>query len=314
MRRFIKEYVLENWSLKVTALLLAVMLWLIVRSEPGLERVIRGVPLEVQLPRHMEITREDPISVEVTVRGAALSDLLLNQPVPTTCMVDLSGAKEGEHVITLTPENVKISKGSGIDVTQVNPARVTLVLERTVSKEVPITVPVRGEPSHGFEIYDRLSRPAAMTISGPRSHVEAVREIATEAISISEQRQPVRFFVGLNIKDSFIRTSSPSPVQVDIQVGPRRKLFTVSEIPLTIDDPDYVTIPKSVLVKVLAPAQAPGDLTVANFRASVSINSVDASSLPAKVKPVVTILNNSGGTIALKDVFPSEVTIQNRKR
>ena len=314
MRRFIKEYVLENWNLKITAILLALMLWLIVRSEPGLERVIRGVPLEVQLPRHMEITREDPTSVEVTVRGAALSDLLLTQPAPTTCLVHLSGAKEGENVITLTPENVKISRGSGIDVTQVNPARVTIVLERTVSKEVPITVPVRGEPSQGFEIYSRTFRPAVMTISGPRSHVEAVREITTEAISIGEQRQPVRFFVGLNIKDNFIRPSSPSPVQVDIQVGPRRKLFTVAEIPLTIDDADYVTVPRFVSAKILAPAQAPGDLTAANFRASVSINSLGSSTLPAKVKPVVTILNNSGGMVSIKTAFPAEVTIQNKKR
>ncbi len=223
MRRLVREYILENWTLKVTALLLAMMLWLIVRSEPGLQRVIRGVPLEVQLPRHMEITREDPTSVEVTVRGAALSDLLLNQPVPTTCMVDLSGAKEGEHVITLTPENVKITKGSGIEVTQVQPSRVILTLERTISKEVPIVVPVRGEPVRGFEILERASRPATATITGPRSHIEGIRELTTEPVSVSEQKQPLRFFVGLNIKDSSIRTSSPNLIQVDIQIGPHRR-------------------------------------------------------------------------------------------
>jgi len=314
MRRLIHEYILENWSLKLTALLLALMLWMIVRSEPGLERVIRGVPLEIQLPRHMEITKEEPTSVEVTVRGAALSDLILSQPVPTTCLIDLSGAAEGEHVITLTPENVRISKGSGIEVIQVNPARVTMMLERTVSKEVPITVPVRGELARGFEIYARISKPASTIITGPRSHIEPVREIPTEVVSISEQKQSTRFFVGLNIKDNFIRTSTPTPIQVDIQVGPRRRVFTIGQIPLTMDDDTYTTVPKQVSVQVIAPPMIAEELTPSDFRAFVSARGVEAAKLPAKMKPAVTILNNPGNTIAMKEVWPAEVSVQKKKK
>jgi YbbR domain-containing protein len=314
MRRILKEYVLENWSLKLTALLLATMLWLIVRSEPGLERVIRGVPLEVQLPRHMEITKEDPTSVEVTVRGAALSDLFLSQPVPTTCLVDLSGAKEGEHVITLTPENVKISKGSGIEVMQVNPARVTLIMEQTVSKEVPITVPVRGEPFRGFEVYGRNSKPGTIIITGPRTHVEPVRDVSTEVIQINDQKQPVRAFVGLNIRDNFIRTSATNPIQVDVQIGPRRKLYTVGAVPVTIDNDTYAAAPKQISVQVVAPAQMPEDLTASDFRAFVNTRNMDLSKLPVKVKPVVTVLNNSGNTITVKEVWPTEVSLQKKKK
>src|SRR5512143_3534125 len=142
MKRFIAEYVLENWSLKMTALLLSLVLWMFVRGEPGPERVV-AVPLEVQLSRNMEITNQRPTSVEVTMRGAAFSNMLFNQPLPT-CIIDLQGLKQGRHVITLNTENIRIPKGSGIEVLQVNPARVTVVLEQTVSKEVPITIPIRG--------------------------------------------------------------------------------------------------------------------------------------------------------------------------
>jgi YbbR domain-containing protein len=224
MKGLIQEYLLQNWTLKVTAILLAFILWLFVRGEPGPERVVPGVPLEVQVPRQMEITNKRPTSVEVTMRGTAFSDLWLSHPIPTTCMIDLSEAKEGEHVVTLTPENVKTPKGSGIEVTRVNPARVNLVLEATVSKEVSITVPVRGEPSHGFEIYGRSSKPSTVIITGPRSHIDPVREISTEVVSIKEQKQPVRVFVGLDIKDNSVRTSLANPVQVDIPIGPHLKL------------------------------------------------------------------------------------------
>jgi YbbR domain-containing protein len=221
MKRFIKENLLENWSLKTTAIFLAMILWLLVRGEPGPERVV-AVPLEVQLPRHMEITNEPPTTVEVTMRGAAFSNMLFSQPLPN-CVVDLQGAAEGEHVIKMSPGNVRVPKGSGIEVLQVNPARIVIVLQQTVSKEVPVTVPIRGTPAQGFEIYSKQIIPPSVIISGPRSHIERINEISTEAVSINDQRQSSRFFVSLNLKDNFVRASLNNPVQVDVLIGPRRK-------------------------------------------------------------------------------------------
>jgi YbbR domain-containing protein len=221
MKRFIKEILLENWSLKATAILLAMVLWLFVRGEPGSERVV-AVPIEVQLPRNMEITNDRPTTVEVTMRGAAFSNMWLSQPLPN-CVIDLHGDSEGEHVIKLSPENVSIPKGSGIEVLQVNPARIVVVLQQTVSKEVIVKVPIRGTPAQGFEVYSKQIRPPSVIISGPRSHIERVNEISTESVSINDQRRSGRFFVSLNLKDNFVRTSLNNPIQVDVLIGPRRK-------------------------------------------------------------------------------------------
>ena len=221
MKQFIKEYLLENWSLKITALFLALILWLFVRGEPGPERVVT-IPLEVQVPSQMEIVNERVATIEVTMQGASLSSKWFNQPLPT-CVIDLQKAPEGEHVVRLTPDNVRIPKGSGIEILQLHPARVVLVLERTISKEVPIIVPIRGQPPHGFEIYGKSQNPTRLVITGPRARIESTTEVSTEAISLIEQRQSARFFVNLNIKNSSIRTSWVNPVQVDIQLGPHRK-------------------------------------------------------------------------------------------
>ena len=222
MKRFIKEYLLENWNLKITAVLLSLILWLFVRGEPGQEKFLSGVPIEVRVPAQMEITEKRPASVDVTMTVAAFSDMFLGQPQPT-CIIDLQGAREGEHTITLTAENIKIPRESGIEVTKVSPQRVTLVLERIMSREVPIIVPVRGGPSPGYEIYGRSSMPSTTIITGPRSHIEPIGEISADAVSVADLKGPARFFVGLNIRDKFIRTSAVTPIQVDIQIGPHRK-------------------------------------------------------------------------------------------
>jgi YbbR domain-containing protein len=220
MKRFIKEFLLENWSLKITALLLALILWQFVRGEPVPASVVR-IPIQVQLPRQMEVTSERPTMIEVTMRGTAFSNEWFGQPLPN-CIVNLQDAKEGEHTVQLNTNNIQVPKGSGIEVLQVNPAKALIVLQQTISKLVPISAPIQGEPARGFEVYGKQTKPASIIITGPRSHIEPVREIFTESLSIRNHKKSSRFFVWLNNKDSFIRASLNNPIQVDVQIGPRR--------------------------------------------------------------------------------------------
>ena len=238
--------------------------------------------------------------------------MLFNQPLPT-CIIDLQGAKEGEHIITLTPENVVTPKGSGIEVLQVNPVRVTLVLERTISREVPVTVPVRGEPVQGFEIYGKSAKPSTVTITGPRSRIDSINVVPTEAVQVSGQKQNTRFMVGLSIKDNAVRTALNTPIQVDIRIGARRKLSTIGQVPVATDNPDFTTSPKYVSVRVLAPADSTAALKPSDFTAAVVTKTLDPARLPAKVEPHVAILSNPNGAMIIKDFAPSEVLVRKKK-
>ena len=222
MSQFVRKYLLENWTLKATALLLALLLWLFVRGEPGPERVVT-IPLEIQLPSQMEIVNERITTIEVTMRGAALSGKWFNNTPLPTCVIDLQKAREGVHTVMLTPDNVRVPKGSGIEILQVNPTRVVLELERTISKEVPITVPLKGKLPHGFEIYGKTQYPVSLTITGPHSRVRSISEVSTEPIVLNDQTQSARFFVDLNLRNDAVRTSWVDPVQVDLQIGPSPK-------------------------------------------------------------------------------------------
>ncbi len=221
MKRFIKEFLLENWSLKTTALLLSLILWLFVRGEPGPESVVR-VPIQVQLPSRMEIINERPTMVEVTMRGAVFSNRWFGQPLPN-CIINLQSVKEGEHIVGLNTDNIQVPKGSGIEVLQVNPAKVHITLQQTLSKVVPITVPIQGKPARGFEVYGKQIKPSFITITGPRKHIEPVHQVSTEVVSINDQKQSGHFLVGFNIKDNFVRPTPNNPVHVDIQIGPHRQ-------------------------------------------------------------------------------------------
>jgi YbbR domain-containing protein len=310
MRRFIRDYLLENWNLKITALLLALIVWLFVRGEPGPERVVL-VPLEVLVSHHMEITGDRPSMIEITMRGAAFSGAVFGQTLPT-CTIDLQSASEGSHVVPLTLDNIKVPKGLGVEIVRVNPPRVTIVLERTISKRVPVVVPIQGEPAKGYEIYGKSSTPSSIIVTGPRTHIEALNEIATDAIAISEEKQSTRFFLNLTLKDGSIRTSV-SQIQVDIHIGPRRKSATVSHVPVLIKDETFVAVPRQLSVQVFAPPDLIRDLTPADFHAEVNVEAMDTTKLPAKAKPQVQLLNSFNEAVIIQNILPPEVLVQRKK-
>jgi YbbR domain-containing protein len=307
MKRLIKEYLLENWSLKATAILLALILWLFIQGEPGQQRGL-AIPLEVLVPRNMEITNERPMSAEITYRGPAFSNI-----GSAICIIDLKSAKEGKHTISLTSDNVRMPKGLGIEILQINPARVTLVLEQTVSKEVPIIASMRGEPLQGIEIYGMSSAPASVILTGPRSRIEPVREVATETVSIAGKNKSSQFFVNLNLHDDAIRSSVMDPIQVNIQMGPRRKLEMIKNVPVAIDDAAYITEPRQISIQILISPELISELTPEDFLATVSMKTVDTSNLPARMKPSVRLLRDWSGSVTIKNVHPPEVLIHRKK-
>lgn len=304
MMRFVKETLLKDWRLKITSILLALILWQFVRGDAGAERVIT-IPLEAQIPRDMEITNERPTSVDVTLRGA-VSNMWLGQPIPT-CLVDLRGASQGEHVVPLMPDNVQIPRASGIEVLKVNPARVTLFLESTMSREVPILVPVHGEPARGYEFYSKTIKPASVVITGPRSHLERVREVSTEAVSLNDLKQFTRMFVSLNIRDAMVRASISSPIEVDIQVGPLRKVFTM-QLPVLTADSSFTTVPHEISVQLLVPPDFDTSLIPPALRAMAM--TPNPEKLPCREKLDVRFVGKLDPGVTIKDIEPNEVYVR----
>lgn len=307
--KILRQFILENWTLKLMSIFLAWILWLFVRAETGGERVIT-IPLEVQISRNMEITNERPNSVDVTVRGT-VSNVWFGQALPT-CSIDLQGLDEGEHVVPLTPENVRIPRASGLEVLKVSPARVNLVLERSISREVPVVVPTRGEPTPGFDIYGKFAIPSMILITGPRSHVQQIEHISSEPVSLTGQKQSLRVFANLSIRDSRIRSTPVGPIEVQVTIGVHRKQTVVSRVPVQVDDSRYMTAPQRISVEILVPVDFKGSLTPADISAAVSTTALDESKLPVRVKPEVKFLTRLDPGIVIKEIQPPEVTVRRK--
>ena len=120
----------RNFSLKMLAIGLALLLWLSVVDERVIERGLE-VPIEFEhIPSTLEITGHPPDTVRVRLRGAAglMSSL---QPGDVVAVLDLSDEGPGQQLFELFSDQVQTP--SGVEVTSVFPETITLTLDRVGS-------------------------------------------------------------------------------------------------------------------------------------------------------------------------------------
>ena len=208
----------RHLGLKVLAITLASVLWFTVAGEHVVERSLR-VPLAVRnLPTHLEIVGDLPDSVDVRVRGSS-AQLSRLDPGDVVAMLDLSSDRTGQRLFHLRADEVRVPYG--IEVAQVMPPTISLSLEKSVKRSVPIVPATDGDPAAGFVVGRILAEPSTVMIVGPESHVRDVASATTEAVDIDGKDQRVREVVNIGVTDSQVRlVDMPQTTTVVIDIWP----------------------------------------------------------------------------------------------
>ena len=122
---FFHNWILNNWHLKLFALLAAFLLWSTYTSEPSAE-VAFVVRIEFRnLSPQLEIAGEFPTQVRLHVRGRST---MLRRLTPSDLgiTVDLADARPGEMLVQLKPEMIETPYGTSI--VSISPAEFRLSL------------------------------------------------------------------------------------------------------------------------------------------------------------------------------------------
>jgi YbbR domain-containing protein len=207
----------RHLGLKVLAIALAVVLWLTVSGEHVAERNMR-VPLEFRnVPERLEITGETISNVDVRLRG---SSAILGRldPGEVVAVLDLSGGRPGSLLFHLRNDQVRTP--FGVEVAQVIPSTISLELEKSASRVVPVIPSIHGEPAPGFVVGRRTSEPATVTVVGPESRIRQLSEATTEPVNVAGTKDRVRDVVTVGVADAALRLESPQSATVIVEIWP----------------------------------------------------------------------------------------------
>ena len=167
------RFITKNPTIKVIALILAIILWVFVKSKSGGE-VGLVVPLEFyRVPANLIVTHVTDEAINVRITGSVLQ----LQRLPTREMrarIDLSRARPGTNSFDILPDNFNISKA--LDITQISPSSVTVDLDHVIEKMVHVKPVVQGKPARGYRVSKITVYPPYINMHGALDQLTGLKE------------------------------------------------------------------------------------------------------------------------------------------
>lgn len=210
-------FITENLGWKLFSLLVALLLWFAVASEPELS-TFASVPVEFKnLPDELEISSDVVTAVHLELRGPSgeLRNFVENK---TAVVVDMSGVGPGQRTFFIGSGDVKLPRG--IRLIRTIPSELHFDFEPRRTRPVPVTVRL-GAPPAGYEVVTLESIPPSLTVVGPESHVNRIRSVVTDPVDISSVAGTAEFRVNTYVEDPHVRFQSPPEVTVKVTMRKR---------------------------------------------------------------------------------------------
>jgi len=213
-----RKWVLHNLGLKLLSVFLAVFLWVVVLGEQKVDVTV-NVPLTLSLPTVLMLVNELPESLEVHLRGPktlvtslAPRDLTFSEPPGKLA--------EGENFILIREDMVRVPRG--IQVVDVSPHRIRVVLESLSERDIEVSPRVEGAPAAGFVVRRVISVPARVRMSGPTSEIRRLTQVQTLPINLTGQMASFSAQVLLEPVGRLIRIQDGAPIIVEVEIGAKR--------------------------------------------------------------------------------------------
>ena len=292
----------DSLPLKLMSLGFAVLLWLLIAGERTSE-MGRSVPVELQnFPRDLELTGEPVNAVEVRLRA---SPGMIQRIVPgeVSAQINLVGFGEGEHIVHLTEGAIRMP--FGVKVVKISPAVLTLHLERTLRKVVPVQPRLLGRPAEGFEVAEVTSQPAEVRVEGPTSRVDEVESAFTEPVSVDGATATVTDTVTIGIADPLLRVMVTPRARVTARIRERHATRTFKGVAVEVRGSTDTPRPGRVDVTLTGPAAGLPALAPGDVRAYVDA----AAASEGRATVAVEIAPGHPG-IEVKECSPAEVLLR----
>jgi YbbR domain-containing protein len=176
----LKRMLVQNLWLKVFSLLVSLGLFAGVHGNEVGQRTV-DVPVVAMLPPESTgkvLVGEIPNSVKVTLSG---SRSVLNSLQRDAVQVDL---REAPSFYAFEAQAFGLPTGIAVEV---DPPVLRLRWEARAERKVPVRPMFSGTLDPAYELSSKMGlSPARLSVRGPRSKVDALRELPTEPISLSE--------------------------------------------------------------------------------------------------------------------------------
>lgn len=219
MKRRLKQLgaiLIENIGWKVLALVIAVVLWGFVASEPELS-TFTTVRLEYKnLPDDLEINSDPVGNVVLELHGPSGAMRGLGESVRPAVVLDMSSARAGDRTYTIGDGNVKLARG--VRLVRAIPSEVRFRFESRRYKSIPVEVRFTGEGQNGYAVARYEVEPREVQIVGPASRVVRITSALTDLVDVRNVVGESEFHVNVLVDDPYVRLQGSAEAVVRVEM------------------------------------------------------------------------------------------------
>ena len=210
----------RNWTLKLIALILAILLWAVVKGDEPTRVSISGVPIEVEVNDDAWVLAEppEPATVRVVFTGPVRELVRLGADRPRI-ILPVDRVQDSVEVRALSAARLVFDGDfQRTSAAEVHPATLRLAFDRSMTREVPVTVTTEGELPEGVSLVGPVAAdPSTVRVTGARRVVEQISRLRLQPVDLSAYREPVTLIVPVDTAGLGARVSL-SPPEVAVHV------------------------------------------------------------------------------------------------
>ncbi|MEK6775651.1 MAG: CdaR family protein [bacterium] len=252
MKRF-RDILLKDFWIKAFSLVFAFFLWFSIVGGESAEEVF-PIPLTiVNIPENMIIKNDIADFVNVRIRGqkAVLNSLNVKQ---IAVELNLKDAKEGENIITLFPEEVKLYEG--LSVARISPSQVTVELSKLAEKWLPVETDFFGTVAKGYELGKVAATPSRVEVMGLQDALKDQEKIKTARIDLFGKDRSFSVEVDLRPLSGNVYIKGHKKVQVDVDILEKTGKREFRDIPVKGGSSDGAALRPDKVTLVLSGPEA----------------------------------------------------------
>ena len=186
----------DNLGLKITALLLALVVYLNVYTDRPTTMLV-SFPLEyAELDDSLSLSGSVPSVVQAELKGTGKQLIFMRVKEPRL-KLSLAGARRGRLDRALAPSDLPLPSDGGITVENlVGPRVITLEIDRKAHRDIRVSPRVAGQPATGFHwVGVALVEPKRVRVTGPEQVLLSLDSLVLAPLHVDGKRDTVSALV-----------------------------------------------------------------------------------------------------------------------
>ncbi|MCA9524121.1 MAG: YbbR-like domain-containing protein [Myxococcales bacterium] len=258
----------HNFKLKLLSLVLAVVLFVLVRADRVVERT---VTLDVVVIDKRQKSRyrlsEIPTMVKVRLRSRITKLRGLDEMALPPLEVDISKRRNGDRFHFEESTIARLLRIPGVKIVEISPASFVLQFSKIIRRTLPVRAQFRGQVPNGYVRGPAQLKPPFVVVKGAEENVQRLRYLETQPIELSGNVSDLNLNIGLeNLPTNFVEFETKT-VSVTIPITPKVGKTRIRNVAVIVRNcnPDFICSarPKRVDVYVEGP-----ELDVRKLRAA----------------------------------------------